>query len=48
MLTECPQSLPMAADGKAASILRTSVARTAIYQDCKNTHNALVKLLNEP
>jgi len=48
MLTECPQSLPMAADGKAGTILRTSVARTAIYQDCKNTHNALVKFLNAP
>lgn len=45
MLIECEWSLPTAMDGKAATILRTSVARTAMYRECATTHNALVKYL---
>lgn len=47
MLIECAASLPAAADGKAGTILRTSVIRAAIYAECRDTHNALVKYLGE-
>lgn len=46
MLTEC-QDLPEASDGSRATVLRTSVARTAMYRECRDTHNALVKHLGE-
>ena len=44
MLSEC-QTFPTAADGRAGTILRTSVARTAMYRECSAIHNALVKYL---
>lgn len=47
MLTECAASLPAASDGKVGTILRTSVARAALYAECRDTHNALIKYLGE-
>ena len=45
MLNKCPQLLPVAADGKAGTILRTSTERTAIYLVCRDNNNALVNYL---
>lgn len=47
MLNECPASLPTASDGKAGTILRISADRAAMYRECRDVHNALVKYLGE-
>lgn len=45
MLRMCPDKLPQAPDGKASSILVVSVARTATYNECRDSNNALVDYL---